>query len=57
MRADLAEAYQDYALCTKVYHCLPSELNEENAADVDLHWQMYQEELKHEEAKRKAAQS
>jgi hypothetical protein len=52
-----AEAYMNYALCTKLYHCLPSELDGESAAVIDLHWQMYQAELKHEEAKRKAAQS
>ena len=57
MGAGLAEAYQDYALCTKVYHCLPSELAEESAAVIDLHWQMYQAELKHDEDTRKAAQS
>lgn len=34
---DLPQAWLDFQLCTEVYHCLPSELDNENDADIHLH--------------------
>lgn len=54
MDAALSDAYENYMMCTHLYRCLPSELANESAAVVDLHWRMYQAELKHDEDVRKA---
>lgn len=53
MPSDAAAAYRDYVLCTRLYHCLPTALDEEDAATTDLHWEMYQAEIKHDQDARK----
>ena len=45
---DVPGEYTDYLLCTQVYRCTPSELDEQDANTVLLHLEMFNEDRKRE---------
>ena len=47
--------YIDYLLCRHVYHCLPSELDAEDAEAIALHLDFMEQEARVDKMKDKAA--
>ena len=52
----LTKEHRDYILIKELYHCKPSDLDNEEESVLDLHFQMIQEERKREYIQQKRAE-
>ncbi len=44
----MTKEHRDYVLIKELYHCTPSELDEQDETVLQLHFKMLQEEKRHE---------
>ena len=52
----LTKEHRDYILIKELYHCKPSDLDNEDESILNLHFQMIQEERKWEHIQQKRAE-
>lgn len=52
----LTKEHRDYILIKELYHCKPSDLDNEEESVLNLHFQMIQEERKREHIQQKRAE-
>ena len=52
----MTKEHRDYVLIKELYHCTPSDLDEQDETVLQLHFKMLQEERKHEFVEQKRAE-
>lgn len=52
----MTKEHRDYVLIKELYHCKPSDLDEQEERVLQLHFRMLQEEKRHEYIEQKRAE-
>lgn len=52
----MTKEHRDYVLMKEIYHCTPSDLDKQEERLLQLHFEMLQEEKKHEYLEQKRAE-
>ena len=52
----MTKEHRDYVLMKEIYHCTPSELDKQEERLLQLHFDMLQEERRHEYLEQKRAE-